>query len=168
MQRRLLITDVDNTLFDWQYVWYQTFSAMINRVLEISGVDENELYSECSALHQKYGTSEYSHLLEELPCLKKLYGGQILEVMQPAIDDFRAARKESLKLYPSVRDTLDHLTAQGVVVAAFTESKAFYTSYRFRKFGLDGPISYLYSPPDHALPVADINSIRKYAPRHMI
>jgi phosphoglycolate phosphatase len=162
MLRRLLITDVDNTLFDWQLVWYEAFSAMIRKVLQISGVDEYELYAQCSAIHQKYGTSEYSHLLEELPCLQHRYGSRILETMQPAIDDFRAARRAHLKLYPTVEDTLRELAGRGIVVAAFTESKAFYTSYRFRKFGLDGPVAYLYSPPDHDLPVADVASIRRY------
>lgn len=47
-------------------------------------------------------------------------------------------------------------------MAAYTESKAFYTNYRFRKLGLDGRIEFLYSPPDHELPVADVQSIRKY------
>jgi hypothetical protein len=35
------------------------------------------LYAECSFIHQKYGTSEYSRLLEELPCLWKLHGGNV-------------------------------------------------------------------------------------------
>lgn len=163
-KRKLLITDVDNTLFDWQLVWFETFSAMTRRVLEISGVDEGRLYRECSIIHQKYGTSEYSYLLEELPCLRERYGDDILTAMQPAIDDFRSARREHLHLYPTVAETLAELNALGVTIAAFTESMAFYTNYRFRKFGLDGPISFLYSPPDHDLPVEDVSSIRRYAP----
>ena len=38
------------------------------------------------------------------------------------------------------------------MIAAFTESKAFYTNYRFRKLGLDGLVDYLYSPRDHGMP----------------
>ena len=166
MKYSLLITDVDNTLFDWQRLWFETFSAMIERVLEISGVPRDALLAECSILHQKYGTSEYSHLLEELPCLKAIYGEDVLTVMQPAIDAFRAARSKQLRLYPSVLETLDRLKALNVTVAAYTESKAFYTSYRFRKLGLDGRIQFLYSPPDHELPVADVQSIRKYPPEN--
>jgi phosphoglycolate phosphatase-like HAD superfamily hydrolase len=148
---RVLITDVDNTLLDWQELWYQTFSAMIEQVLSISGVDREVLYAQCSAVHQKYGTSEYSQLLEELPCLQELYGDRVLPEMSSAIDAFREARHRALRLYPTVKETLDKLKARGVVLAAFTESKAFYTSYRFRKLGLDGVIDYLYSPKDHAM-----------------
>ena len=41
---------------------------------------------------------------------------------------------------------------KGVRIAAFTESKAFYTNYRFRKLGLDGLVDVLYSPKDHSVP----------------
>jgi len=161
VEKRVLITDVDNTLLDWQDLWYQTFSAMIGKVIAISGVEPERLYAECSRIHQKYGTSEYSRLLEELPCLQELYGNDILNVMTPAIDAFREARRNTLQLYPSVETTLTTLKARGVIIAAFTESKAFYTNYRFRKLGLDGLIDYLYSPGDHLMP-PDTPSTRYY------
>lgn len=162
-QKRVLITDVDNTLLDWQDFWYQTFSAMIEKVIEISGVDREELYTQCSAIHQKYGTSEYSHLLEELPCLQELYGDRILVVMEPAVEAFRKVRRCVLKLYPTVEETLKTLKNEGITVAAYTESKAFYTNYRFRKLGLDGLIEYLYSPKDHSMP-EETSRTRYYAP----
>lgn len=162
MRKRLLITDVDNTLFDWQELWYQSFSAMIDTIIAISGVERSLLLAECSVVHQRHGTSEYSYLIEELPCLAKLYNGDIISHMQPAIDAFRQARRLHLKLYPDVLATLKELRERGVTIAAFTESKAFYTNYRFRKLELDGPVGFLYSPSDHDLPVANVNAIRHY------
>lgn len=38
IEAKVLITDVDNTLFDWFNVWYQSFSAMIEEVERISGI----------------------------------------------------------------------------------------------------------------------------------
>jgi phosphoglycolate phosphatase len=172
VQKRLLITDVDNTLLDWQNLWYQTFSAMMDRVFEISGADPDTLYAEASAIHQKYGTSEYSRLLEELPSLQRLYGDTVLSVMSPAIDAFRETRRRVLALYPTVAETLATLKAKGVTIAAFTESKAFYTNYRFRKLGLDGLIDVLYSPEDHSVPEEVIATrrydVETYAFRHTI
>ena len=165
MKKRVLITDVDNTLLDWQDIWYQTFSAMINKVIEISGVDPEKLYSQCSAVHQKYGTSEYSYLLGELPCLREIYGDDVINVMTPAINEFRTVRRRVLRLYPKVESTLKTLKSSGFTIAAFTESKAFYTNYRFRKLGLDGLIDYLYSPQDHSVSEEVLNS-RYYAPEN--
>jgi phosphoglycolate phosphatase-like HAD superfamily hydrolase len=163
VKRRVLITDVDNTLLDWQGLWHQTFSAMIEKVVEISGVDREILYSECSVVHQKHGTSEYAYLLEELPCLRSMYGDRVLEVMAPAIEAFRVTRRRVLRLYPTVAETLQQLKEAGVVIAAFTESKAFYTNYRFRKLGLDGLVDFLYSPSDHATPEG-ARAARLYGP----
>jgi phosphoglycolate phosphatase-like HAD superfamily hydrolase len=163
VKKRILITDVDNTLLDWQDLWYQTFSAMIEKVIEISSVDPDELYTQCSVIHQKYGTSEYSRLLEELPCLRELYGDDVVTVMAPAIDAFRTVRRRVLQLYPTVERTLKSLKAAGVLIAAYTESQAFYTNYRFRKLGLDGLVDYLYSPEDHSMP-GETPSTRYYAP----
>lgn len=152
VKKRVLITDVDNTLLDWQELWYQTFSAMMAKVIEISGIDPDTLYAEASIIHQKYGTSEYSRLLEELPSLQMQYGEDVLAVMAPAIEAFREARRRVLALYPTVAETLTILKKKGVLIAAFTESKAFYTNYRFRKLGLDGLVDVLYSPEDHSMP----------------
>ncbi|RYZ85244.1 MAG: HAD family hydrolase [Proteobacteria bacterium] len=151
--KRLVITDVDNTLFDWQKLWYECFSAMSEKAIEISGIDSNQFYAECSSLHQQHGTSEYSFVLTELPSFQEMYGRGVREAMRPAIDEFRKARNNNLMLYSGVSDTLDELRGRGITIAAFTESKAYYTNSRFRKLGLDGKIDFLYSPKDHDLPL---------------
>lgn len=163
--KKALITDLDNTLFDWVDVWYNSFSAMLSKVLEISKVDEETLKSEIRQVHQQHGTSEYAFLLEELPSLQEFCrDGDIRKIFKPAIDDFREARKASLRLYPTVSSTLNTLASRNVKIVAFTESMAFYTNYRLRKLNLDDRIDLLFSPADHVLPKGiDINSIRKYS-----
>lgn len=134
---------------------------MSKAAIEVSGIDEEVFYTECRTLHQTHGTTEYAFVLTELPTFKKMYGNRILEMMQPAVNSFREARQRHLHLYPGVNDTLTKLKESGVIIAAFTESKAFYTNYRFRKLGLDEKIDFLYSPEDHSLP-ADSSFTRKY------
>lgn len=34
MKKTVLITDLDNTLFDWFSIWYNSFNAMLNKVVE--------------------------------------------------------------------------------------------------------------------------------------
>ena len=80
-----LITDLDNTLFDWVNLWVQCFSAMFSKIVEISGVDADELKKEIRNVHQKYGTSEYSFLIEELPSLKRKFPDEkLLDRFRPA------------------------------------------------------------------------------------
>lgn len=160
--KKALITDVDNTLFDWVDIWYQSFTAMLRKIHEITGISEEDLYSPISTIHQKYGTSEYAFLLEEIPVLRERYGGCVAEELSPAIDAFRAARRDALRLYPGVMSALKMLNSNGIAIVSYTEATSFYVNYRFRKLELDTIIDYLYSPPDHPLPYKDINALRKY------
>lgn len=150
---KLLITDLDNTLFDWVEVWYQSFSAMLNEIIEISKVPRETLVSEIRAVHQKHGTAEYAFLIEEIPSIRKnLNRDEILKIYEPAIHAYRKKRKESLIVYPNVIETLESIRACGTPIVAYTESMAFYTTYRLKRLNLDKLIDFLYSPEDHDLP----------------
>lgn len=168
MNKSVLITDLDNTLFDWVDIWYQSFSSMLEAVVEQTKIDQELLKTEIRAVHQIHGTSEYAFLLEEVPSLQKYADGRpITTVFADAIDSFRQARQEALVLYPGVLQTLTLLKSRGCMVIGYTESMAFYSAYRVRKLELDGLIDFLFSPEDHDLP-ANISreDIRKYPAEH--
>jgi phosphoglycolate phosphatase-like HAD superfamily hydrolase len=152
-QISVVITDLDNTLYDWVKMWYCAFSAMLNFLTEESGISQKVLESEIRTIFQKYGTSEYAFLIEEIPSLqKKHHGENILELYMPAVEAYNKARQSALRLYPSVRKTLRTLKKTGCLIIAYTESREYYTRYRVKNLRLDGLLDYLYSPPDHALP----------------
>jgi FMN phosphatase YigB (HAD superfamily) len=149
----LLVTDLDNTLYDWFAVWYASFSSMLDVVVRKSGIPRGVLEKEIREVHQRRGTSEYSYLLNELPSLKALHQGQdIAVVYKEALDSFRSARRNASTLYPGVMETLSVIRRSGALVVAYTESLAYYTIDRMRRLGLDGVIDFLYSPPDHDFP----------------
>jgi len=151
--RSVLITDVDNTLFDWVHVWHAAFSAMLAELLRLSRLNEPVLLAEIRKVHQRAGTSEYSFLIGELEVLRGPAGDTpVLDFYAPAIAAFRAARQRTLEFYPGVLTTLEELNRRGTLLICYTESLAYYSQYRFRKLGLDRLIDYLYSPPDHDLP----------------
>ena len=62
----LLITDLDNTLYDWFDFWYHSFTAMLDQIVAISGIPREKLEPEIKKIYEKHGTSEYSFLIEEL------------------------------------------------------------------------------------------------------
>lgn len=149
----LIITDLDNTLFDWVEIWYRSFSAMLGCLVEKSQIPRATLISEIREIHQREGTSEYAFLIEELPSLRKKHPGENpVEIYADAIRAFREARASALKLYPTVRETLQFLKDSGCRIVAYTESMEFYSLYRIRKLDLDGLLDFVYTPPDHALP----------------
>jgi phosphoglycolate phosphatase len=148
-----LITDLDNTLFDWADIWYKCFSAMLDEIVRISGVRREILIPEIRVIHQKYGTSEYSFLIEELPSLQPLLRGkQATVIFAPAIEAYREQRRQNLMLFPTVAETLLKIKGRGTRIIGYTESMAFYSNYRIRRLGLDGVLDYLFCPEDHVLP----------------
>jgi HAD superfamily hydrolase (TIGR01549 family) len=164
MMKTVVITDLDNTLFDWVDIWNQCFSAMLDALIARSGLPAALLKQEIRTVHQRHGTSEYAFLLNELPSLQKIAAGQdVTAVFADAIDAFRAARRRSLRLYPTVMETLHLLKQRGCRIIGYTESMAFYTGYRLRKLELDGVIDVLFSPKDHDIPAnLTLDQIRKY------
>lgn len=170
-RKTTLITDFDNTLYDWFHMWHASFSAMLTEIERISGIPRAQLLPEIRIVHQRYGTSEYAFLIEELPALRAKFPSQNLEVLfDDAIHAYRSVRKRSLRLYDGVRDTLIDLRSRGVLIIVYTESLAFYTNDRIRRLGLDDVIDFIYSPPDHELPqyITDHAQRKAYRLEHAI
>jgi phosphoglycolate phosphatase len=165
---RVLVTDMDNTLFDWLGMWQAAFGAMLERLVADSGVPRATLEEEFFALHQRHGTTEYAFAIQELPSLRARHPPETLPTRYAAaIEAYRTMRRRTLALYPGVLDTLRAVRATGALVVAYTESRAYYADYRVRTLGLDGALDYLYSLPDHALPEGTtVSQIRRYPPEH--
>ena len=149
----LLITDLDNTLWDWFHAWNRSFSAMLDRLSEMSGLPVDQLKAEIRAVHRRRGTTEYSYLLNELPALRKQTRGRDpSEVYDDAVHRLNSARVRHTKLYPGAREALSTIQAAGVPIVAYSESLAYWTEWRIRRTGLDGVIVDLYTSPDHDFP----------------
>jgi phosphoglycolate phosphatase len=153
-KKSLLITDMDNTLFDWFEFWFNSFNSLIEKTSEISGIEKSKLCEEIRPIHQKYGTSEYSFVLQEIPSLLEKYKTpeKISLTLDEAIHAYRSARKDHLQLYEGVFESLRRIKDNGAKIAAYTESRYFYSAYRIKHFNLDGIIDVLFSPDDHRTP----------------
>jgi FMN phosphatase YigB (HAD superfamily) len=164
----LIITDLDNTLFDWVDIWYRCFSAMFAEVQKISGLPSEDLIPEIREIHQRHATSEYAFLIEEIPSLRRMFpNSNLIEVFAPAIKAFREARRAHLNLFPQVAETLLKIKGKGAAIVGYTESLSFYSNYRVRRLGLDGVIDAVYSPRDHGLPAGmRPKTIRRYSESH--
>ncbi|WP_196492539.1 hypothetical protein [Psychrosphaera haliotis] len=110
-KKSVLITDIDNTLFDWFEIWCATFKTLLHKTSEISGIPLKQLISEIRPIHQKHGTAEYAFVLEEIPSLLDKYGTAkgINHALNEAIHAARSNRMNHLKLYKGVYDTLSTL-----------------------------------------------------------
>jgi phosphoglycolate phosphatase-like HAD superfamily hydrolase len=162
----LVVTDLDNTLYDWFEAWYHSFRAFLDRLEYDSGIPRQVLIREIKQIHERHQTSEYAFLLQEVPSLQKLHPGEnVVKIYDGAVHDYSSARKQHRRLYPGVLQTLESLKRNGVMIVGYTESMGFYSASRVRALGLDGMLDLLYSPEDHSLPQGLVREkIRVYPP----
>lgn len=147
---RLLITDLDNTLWDWFEAWYESFSALLDGLVTASGVDRVVLEEQIKAVHRRRGTTEYSNLIREVPALVAAAAPRDpFEVFDAALHAQNSRRLATTRLYPGTAASLSALKQAGVRVVGYTESGAYWTEWRIRHTGLDGVIDVLYSSADH-------------------
>lgn len=125
----VFITDLDNTLFDWVDIWYQSFFPMLVEIARIGGLEMEQLKKEIRTIHQQRGTSEYAFLIEELRCLSQKFPQEdLLQKFLPAIEAYREGRRKSLKLYPGIAEGLLKIKGSGTTIVGYTESMAFYSN----------------------------------------
>lgn len=145
---KLLITDLDNTLYDWVTYFARAFDAMTHALEPLLGVAREQILDEFKAVHQRYGNSEQPFAVLELPSVQKRFSTEdrraLRAAVDPALQAFNAARKEHLALYASVRDTLQDLRERGVRVVGHTEAIAVNAAYRLRYLGIEDLFAHLY------------------------
>lgn len=147
----LLVTDLDDTLFDWFAHWLAGFTVLFEAAQRDSGASCQDVLRAVKVVHQRHGTSEYAFLPHELPSeLPALCWSEarVAEVSR----EVERARQERLKLHAGVMSTLVTLKERGVRLVAYTESMAVYTARRVKALGLDGVLDAVYSPKGHDVP----------------
>jgi phosphoglycolate phosphatase len=85
--KKLLITDLDNTLYDWVSFYAQSFTAMLDELVVILGVPANVLIDdEFRQVHIKHGNSEYPFGALELKSVQQKYAGESRDDIINALD----------------------------------------------------------------------------------
>jgi phosphoglycolate phosphatase-like HAD superfamily hydrolase len=159
-----LILDLDNTIFDWFAMWHASFQPIYNEILAASRRSQDEVEADIRRVHQTRRTSEYTFLIEELDVLKEIRAVQDIRTrFHNALEESRRGRDQNLQLYPTVFSSLWRVKNAGTKIIGYTESMRFYSSYRLKRFGLDGVIEILFSPEDHDMPAGvSLDRLRRF------
>lgn len=146
--KRLLICDLDNTLYDWVGYFVEAFYAMADEVVRITGCDRDELLDDFREVHRQHHDAEHPFAVLETKTVARLFPGrsvaEIAKIIDPAMHAFNSARKRRLALYPTVRKTLDRLRDQDILLVAHTESKLYAVVDRLTRLDLTPYFSHIY------------------------
>ncbi|MCD9507384.1 HAD family hydrolase [Photobacterium phosphoreum] len=150
---KLLITDLDNTLYDWVTFYSQSFEVMALALSKRINVPLDTILSEYKEVHQRFGNTEKPFATLELPSVIKYFNCTDKEYLQKELTSvfgaFSAKRKETLKLYPNVRKTLEILKDNGVKIVGHTEALEFNSLYRIDKLNILEFFDHLYTLEDN-------------------
>lgn len=153
---KLLITDLDDTVWDWLSMWYNSFLPYFTDIKEISGIEEDALIESFKKLHRKYHSSEVSFAYNDLDGLKKEDKKNIEQRKskngRSIIHNYYYNKKHNLNLYPNVLSTFVKIKSKGTLIVGFTESNSFFTQYRIKILDIDGLFDSIYTPADVGIP----------------
>lgn len=158
--RRLLITDLDNTLYDWVTFFARAFDAMVDSMVDLLSVDRETLLDEFRAVHQRLGDSEHPYAALELPSVRARFPDATQSELALALDEplhrFNSVRKHTLALYPGVEVTLARLQQAGITIVGHTEAIAPNAYYRLARLNIAHRFKHLYvlqgQPVNHPRP----------------
>ena len=149
MNIRALITDLDNTLYDWVTFFALSFDAMVTELTRILDVDRQSLLSQFKEIHQRYGSTETPWAALELPSARRKFpqatSSQLAEHLESAFHAFNSARKRHLRLYGGVAETLESFINKGVMIIGHTEALPVNAFYRLALLGIAERFSRLYT-----------------------
>lgn len=156
---RLLVCDLDNTLYDWFSAFVPAFYMMVDKACELLSVEKDQLLDELQAVHRRYGDSEHPFSLLETNSVRRQFpdASRAKAYLDPAFHAFNRERKANLKAYSGVQETLQSINEAGTKIIAYTDARLVNGLFRLRKLALVGLISQIYAPAhrDEKLSVAN-------------
>jgi phosphoglycolate phosphatase len=152
---RAVVTDLDNTLYNWVDYIVPSLEAMVASLEATTGLPRVRIVQSLKAVYARHESNEYPFAIQEselfVPYEADFDSFHAL-VLDPARKAFVAARERYLRPYPGVRETLDALRGRGLKVIGLTDAPRNAAELRLKHLGLDGHFDALYTMPGYALP----------------
>lgn len=172
---KLLICDLDNTLYDWVAYFVPSFYAMVDKVVELLGCDRQRLLNDFREVHQHHHDTEHPFALLETRTVINYFKGrnrsEIAQALDPAFHAFNSARIKHLRPHPGLESTLEYIRQRGVKLVAHTESQLFGAIDRLMRLNLTEFFSRVYCrerpQQDHPNPEAGFKWLNRF-PMHKV
>lgn len=145
---KLIITDLDDTLYSWIDFFIPAFYGMLDELSFILNCPKNLLIQEYKQIHQEKGSVEYPYATLLLPSVKNAYPDctkeELINLLNPAFHKFNSIRKNKLKLYPKVKETLQQISAMDIIIVGYTDSAEENGFYRLKKLEISDYFKSVY------------------------
>ena len=151
MKKSVLLTDLDNTLYNFIDYFGPSIRAMVHAISKKYGIDEDELYSQLQQVFITYGSIEYSFSIQEMPFYESLSNEEKENAIHVARVAFSRARNKRLEPYPGVLDTLIWTQNSSIPVIGITNAPIYHAYRRLLTLGMVNYFSALAAHKDENL-----------------
>jgi len=151
---RLVVTDMDNTLYSWVDYIVPAVEAMVEQVCRATGFPRIRVVQSLKAVYARYESNEYPYALQESSIYTEFPDFSSFDklVIEPARAAFAEARKKYLRPYKTVVETLETLKSRGIPVVALTDAPRNPAEYRARFMEFDQLLGGIYTLPGFRFP----------------
>jgi phosphoglycolate phosphatase len=157
---RLILLDLDNTLYDWVACFVPSMIAVVNTVRDAVEADLDRLLDEFRSVYVTHRSVEYAFCVQALPSVAHLSKASQQALVDRARAAFRAAREAHLVAYPGVPETLRDLSEAGIALIATTNAPMHQAMRRLETLGISTAFTAVAArrsfevPSDGCLPAA--------------
>lgn len=133
---RVLVFDLDNTLYDWVDYFAPAFRAMVHLLARSTSVSESELVNQFAEIYKQAGTTEYPFTVQMLPALESFDENARVELVRHARVAFSRSRSKRLRAYPGTIETLRWAWNSGVTIVVLTNAPVANVMDKLRTLGV--------------------------------
>ncbi len=131
---RLIVFDIDDTIFDWLKMWSSSFSEFLSTLGRVTGLDDLNVRRTIRSFHQSVGTSEFPFSSDDL---KALFPGLGEQEAHGLADGLSASRRAGHHLFSGIKDLWAALQRNGDTVVLHTDAPSALAAARCEALGID-------------------------------
>ncbi|MBL8956074.1 MAG: HAD family hydrolase [Myxococcaceae bacterium] len=157
MPVRLVVTDMDGTLYSWIDYIVPAVEAMVDAICVATQFPRIKVVQSLKSVYSKYESNEYPFALQESSIYAEFpdFGSFDKLVIDPARWAFGEARRKYMRPFEHVLPTLKALHERKLPVVALTDAPRNPAEQRVKRMGLDVYLAGLYTLPGFQFPAND-------------
>ena len=132
----LLITDVDNTLFDFGLYAEAGLREVLPTGSRLLGLPVDSVADEVRAAFRHFNSIEIPFAFEAMPCLADRSAEERLAISKQFVHAFWRGASQAMTPYPGVSSTLQHLQRNGTAIVAVSDAPMREVWRKLRRLGL--------------------------------
>ncbi len=157
----LLITDLDNTLYNWKDYYATCFRGMVHALSIKTGISEDIIINEFHNVYLNHQSIEYSFAVQEFNVFKNCSEKELLDIINFTKNIFVKISKKNLKPYDGVKETLTWANNVGILVIGVTNATFSLAHNRLQTLGLTQKLNGLAALESFSLPNDNLRHLNK-------